>query len=221
MTRTTVDLRVSRNPVPYPEAVVVMEDRVAAVRAGTARDLVWFLVHPPIYTAGTSAQDSDLLAPDRFPVFKSGRGGQYTYHGPGQRVVYVVMDLKKRGADIRRFVRDLEAWAITALARLGVAGEIHPGRVGIWVTQGDGREDKIGAIGVRVRHWVSYHGLALNVAPDLTHFSGIVPCGITDQGVTSLAGLGIDASMADMDVSLTETFPDVFGSPLVPEENPS
>lgn len=198
-----------------------MEDRVAAVRAGTARDLVWFLVHPPIYTAGTSAQDSDLLAPDRFPVFKSGRGGQYTYHGPGQRVVYVVMDLKKRGADIRRFVRDLEAWAITALARFGVAGEIHPGRVGIWVTQGDGREDKIGAIGVRVRHWVSYHGLALNVAPDLTHFSGIVPCGITDQGVTSLAGLGIDASMADMDVSLTETFPDVFGSPLVPEENPS
>ena len=131
------------------------------------------------------------------------------------------MDLKKRGADIRRFVRDLEAWAITGLARLGVAGEIHPGRVGIWVTQGDGREDKIGAIGVRVRHWVSYHGLALNVAPDLTHFSGIVPCGITDQGVTSLAGLGIDASMADMDVSLTETFPDVFGSPLVPEENPS
>lgn len=218
MTQTTVELRVSDTPVTYPEAVAAMEDRVGAVRAGTAPELIWLLEHPPLYTAGSTAQDSDLLSPGRFPVFKTRRGGQYTYHGPGQRVVYVVLDLKQRGEDVRCFVRDLESWAITALARFGVSGEIRPGRVGIWVARGDGREDKIGAIGVRVRRWVSYHGLALNVAPDLSHFSGIVPCGISDQGVTSLADLGVAASMADMDAALTETFSDVFGSPLLPEK---
>mgnify|MGYP003676457864 FL=1 len=191
MIENSVELRISKAPVPYPEGVVAMEDRVAGVRNGTAPELVWLLEHPPLYTAGTTAQETDLLSPDRFPVFKTGRGGQYTYHGPGQRVVYVVLDLKKRGEDVRCYVRDLESWAIAALARFGVTGEIRPGRVGIWVDRGNGSEDKIGAIGVRVRHWVSYHGLALNVAPDLTHFSGIVPCGITDQGVTSLGGYGL------------------------------
>tara|TARA_R110000868_G_scaffold177472_16_gene416471 strand:+ start:106 stop:771 length:666 start_codon:yes stop_codon:yes gene_type:complete len=217
MIENSVELRISKAPVPYPEGVVAMEDRVAGVRNGTAPELVWLLEHPPLYTAGTTAQETDLLSPDRFPVFKTGRGGQYTYHGPGQRVVYVVLDLKKRGEDVRCYVRDLESWAIAALARFGVTGEIRPGRVGIWVDRGNGSEDKIGAIGVRVRHWVSYHGLALNVAPDLTHFSGIVPCGITDQGVTSLANLGITASMADMDAALIETFTEVFGMPLVSE----
>ncbi len=218
MIENSVELRISSAPVPYPEGVAAMEERVAGVRAGTAPELVWLLEHPPLYTAGTTAQESDLLSPDRFPVFKTGRGGQYTYHGPGQRVVYVVLDLKKRGEDVRCYVRDLESWAIAALARFGVNGEIRPGRVGIWVDRGNGHEDKIGAIGVRVRHWVSYHGLALNVAPDLAHFSGIVPCGITDQGVTSLAKLGIAASMSDMDAALIETFSEVFGMPLVSED---
>jgi lipoyl(octanoyl) transferase len=218
MTQTSIELRVSNTPIIYPEAVAAMEDRVGAVRAGTAPELVWFLEHPPLYTAGSTAQDSDLLSPDRFPVFKTGRGGQYTYHGPGQRVVYVVLDLKQRGEDVRCFVRDIERWAIAALARFGVTGEMRPGRVGIWVARADGREDKIGAIGVRVRRWVSYHGLALNVAPNLSHFSGIVPCGISDQGVTSLADLGVAASMADMDAALIETFQDVFGTPLVLEK---
>ena len=217
MIENSVELRISNAPVPYPEGVAAMEDRVAGVRDGTAPELVWLLEHPPLYTAGTTAQETDLLSPDRFPVFKTGRGGQYTYHGPGQRVVYVVLDLKKRGEDVRCYVRDLESWAIAALARFGVTGEIRPGRVGIWVDRGNGSEDKIGAIGVRVRHWVSYHGLALNIAPDLTHFSGIVPCGITDQGITSLANLGITASMADMDAALIETFTEVFGMPLVSE----
>ena len=221
MTQTSIELRISSTPLPYPEAVAAMEERVATVRAGTAPELVWLLEHPPLYTAGTSAKDSDLLTPDRFPIFKTGRGGQYTYHGPGQRVAYVVMDLRRRGADVRRFVRDLEGWAIAALARFGVTGKIRQGRIGIWVARGSGREDKIGAIGVRVRHWVSYHGMALNVAPDLTHFSGIVPCGISDQGVTSLADLGIVASMAETDAALTETFLEVFGTPLVPEAEPS
>jgi lipoyl(octanoyl) transferase len=218
MTQTTVELRVSSAPVPYPDAVAAMEDRVANVRAGTAPELIWLLEHPPLYTAGSTAQDTDLLSPDRFPVFKTGRGGQYTYHGPGQRVVYVILDLKQRGEDVRCFVRDIERWAITALARFGVHGEIRTGRVGIWVPQENGGEDKIGAIGVRVRRWVSYHGLALNVAPDLSHFTGIVPCGISDQGVTSLAKLGVTASMADMDAALTETFLGIFETPLAPEK---
>ncbi|MBD24054.1 MAG: lipoate-protein ligase B [Candidatus Marinimicrobia bacterium] len=216
MTQNSVELRVSDTPVPYPESVATMEGRVASVRAGTAPELIWLLEHPPLYTAGTTAQDTDLLSPQRFPVYKTGRGGQYTYHGPGQRIAYVILDLKKRNEDVRCFVRDLESWAIAALTRFGVTGKIRSGRVGIWVTREDGREDKIGAIGVRVRRWVSYHGLALNVCPNLDHFSGIVPCGISDsdKGVTSLSDLGIAASMGDMDTALAKTFSEVFGRPL-------
>jgi lipoyl(octanoyl) transferase len=193
-----------------------MEARVAAIRAGTARELVWLLEHPPLYTAGTSAKPGDLLVNDRFPVFATGRGGQYTYHGPGQRVGYVMLDLKRRGPDLRRFVRDLEEWLIVTLARFGVAGERRPGRVGIWVARGGGREDKIAAIGVRVRHWVSYHGVALNRDPDLEHFSGIVPCGIAGSpeepfGVTSLAALGVAVDNAALDAALRASFPEVFG----------
>jgi lipoyl(octanoyl) transferase len=214
MSQVSVELKISSAPVDYRTAEAAMEARVAAIRAGTAPELVWFLEHPPLYTAGTSAKDGDLLAPDRFPVFKAGRGGQYTYHGPGQRVAYVMLDLKNRGEDVRCYVRDLEKWAIQALAALGVKGEIRQGRVGIWVEREAGREDKIGAIGVRVRHWVSYHGLAINVAPDLSHFSGIVPCGITAHGVTSLKDLGKPASMADLDKTLINGFEAVFASKL-------
>ncbi len=219
MTPAEVELRVSTSPVAYPDAISEMETRVAAIRGGAAKELIWFLEHPPLYTAGSTAHDADLLTPDRFPVFQTGRGGQYTYHGPGQRVVYVMLDLKTRGQDVRCFVRDIEGWAIEALARFGVKGEIRSGRVGIWVPRGNDREDKIGAIGIRVRRWVSYHGLALNVSPDLSHFSGIVPCGISDQGVTSLSDLGISASMGDLDLALSETFSDAFGTKLVPEAN--
>jgi lipoyl(octanoyl) transferase len=214
MSQVPVELKISTTPVDYREAEAAMEARVAAIRAGEAPELLWFLEHPPLYTAGTSAKEADLLAPDRFPVFKTGRGGQYTYHGPGQRVVYAMLDLKTRGEDVRCYVRDLERWAIDALATFGVKGEIRPGRVGIWVERGPGKEDKIGAIGVRVRHWVSFHGLALNVAPDLSHFTGIVPCGITQHGVTSLKDLGKTASMADLDAALIHSFEKVFGSPL-------
>jgi lipoyl(octanoyl) transferase len=214
MSQVSVELKISSAPVDYRTAEAAMEARVAAIRAGTAPELVWFLEHPPLYTAGTSAKDGDLLAPDRFPVFKAGRGGQYTYHGPGQRVAYVMLDLKNRGEDVRCYVRDLEKWAFQALAALGVKGEIRQGRVGIWVERDAGREDKIGAIGVRVRHWVSYHGLAINVAPDLSHFSGIVPCGITAHGVTSLKDLGKPASMADLDKTLINGFEAVFASKL-------
>ena len=215
MSQAPVELRISAAPVPYPEAESAMEARVAAIRAGTAPELIWFLEHPPLYTAGTSAQENYLLAPDRFPVFKTGRGGQYTYHGPGQRVAYVMLDLKEHGADIRCFVRDLEECIIRALASLGVTGERRPGRVGIWVPRGDGldtlaREDKIGAIGVRVRHWVSYHGISINVAPDLGHFTGIVPCGVTQHGVTSLRDLGVVADMATLDRALKPAFEQVF-----------
>jgi lipoyl(octanoyl) transferase len=214
MSQPPVELQISSAPVGYREAEAAMEARVAAIRAGEAPELLWFLEHPPLYTAGTSAKDADLLTPDRFPVFKSGRGGQYTYHGPGQRVVYALLDLKTRGEDVRCYVRDLEKWAIQALAALGVTGEIRPGRVGIWVERGPGKEDKIGAIGVRVRHWVSYHGIALNVNPDLSHFTGIVPCGITTHGVTSLKDLGKPADMAALDKALIAAFEDVFASPL-------
>ena len=212
----TPDWRTESRLVPYPEAVAAMEARVAAIRAGTARELVWLLEHPPLYTAGTSAKAADLLVSDRFPVFASGRGGQYTYHGPGQRVGYVMLDLKRRGPDLRRFVRDLEEWLILTLARFGVAGERRPGRVGIWVARGGGREDKIAAIGVRVRHWVSYHGVALNRDPDLEHFSGIVPCGIAGSpaepfGVTSLAALGVAIDNAALDAALRASFAEVFG----------
>ena len=219
MSQIPVELKVSAGLVPYPEAESAMEARVAAIRAETAPELLWFLEHPPLYTAGTSAHDGDLLVPDRFPVFKTGRGGQYTYHGPGQRVVYVMLDLKRRGEDVRCFVRDLEACIIQALAALGVTGERRAGRIGIWVARGElglEREDKIGAIGVRVRHWVTYHGISVNVAPDISHFSGIVPCGVSAHGVTSLKDLGVVAGLAELDAALTTAFADVFKLTLNP-----
>ena len=196
--------------LPYPEAVDFMEARAAAIAAGTAPERIWLVEHPPIYTAGTSAKDSDLIDA-RFPVYKTGRGGQFTYHGPGQRVGYVMLNLKPRGSDVRRFVHDLEEWLIRTLNHFNVKGERREGRVGIWVARGS-REDKIAALGVRVRRWVSFHGIALNVEPDLGHFGGIVPCGIRGHGVTSLADLGIVASMADVDVALRAAFHEVFGS---------
>lgn len=203
----------------YEEAVAFMEHRAAAIHAGTADELVWLVEHPPLYTAGTSARPADLLSPDRFPVFATGRGGEYTYHGPGQRVAYVMLDLKRRGPDVRKFVTDLEEWLIRTLARFNLVGERRAGRVGIWIDRGrhgglKGREDKIAAIGVRVRHWVTYHGIALNVEPDLGHFDGIVPCGIAGHGVTSLVDLGLPVTMADTDVALSACFEEVFG--LVP-----
>jgi lipoyl(octanoyl) transferase len=195
--------------LPYPEAVDFMEQRVAAIADGLAPELVWLVEHPSIYTAGTSAKDADLLDA-RFPVFKTGRGGQFTYHGPGQRVGYVMLNLRPRGGDVRQFVHDLEEWLIRTLARFNVKGERREGRVGIWVVRGS-REDKIAALGVRVRRWVTFHGVALNVEPDLTHFGGIVPCGIHGHGVTSLADLGLPVTMADVDVALRAAFEEVFG----------
>lgn len=183
-----------------------MDQRVAEIAGGQAPETVWLLEHPPLYTAGTSAQANDLISPDRFPVFETGRGGQYTYHGPGQRVVYVMLDLNRRGRDLRAYVRGLEQWIIDALARFTVTGERRDGRVGIWVDQGTGREAKIAAVGVRIRRWVTFHGISINVKPDLEHFSGIVPCGISDHGVTSLADLGLPVTMADLDVALQDTF---------------
>jgi lipoyl(octanoyl) transferase len=198
----------------YPEAVAFMEGRAAEIAAGEAPELVWLVEHPPIYTAGTSANDADLID-ERFPVFRTGRGGQFTYHGPGQRVVYLMLDLKRRKPDVRGYVRDLEEWLIRTLALLSVKGERRANRVGIWVDRGGGREDKIAAIGVRIRRWVTFHGIALNVVPDLSHFSGIVPCGVQGHGVTSLTDLGIPASMDEVDAALKSTFADVFG-PLQP-----
>jgi lipoyl(octanoyl) transferase len=206
-----VEWRVSPGLVAYPEALAAMEARVAAIREGTAPELVWLLEHPPLYTAGTSAAPDELLDPGRFPVFAAGRGGRYTYHGPGQRIGYVMLDLAARGGDMRRFVHDLEAWLIAALAAVGVEGFRREGRIGIWVAKG-GTEAKIAALGVRVRRWVSYHGVALNVAPDLGHFQGIVPCGISRYGVTSLADLGVPASMDRVDAALRATFDAVFGA---------
>lgn len=199
---------------PYPDAVAFMEARAEAIAAGTAPECIWLVEHPPLYTAGTSARDVDLITPDRFPVFATKRGGQYTYHGPGQRVVYVMLDLNTRGRDIRRFVEMLEHWVIATLAEFNVTGEIRPGRVGVWVARpekpalpdGSPREDKIAAIGIRLRKWVSFHGLSINVEPDLSHFSGIVPCGITGHGVTSLVDLGLPVTMADLDTALRQTF---------------
>ena len=205
-----IEWRVSAAAIPYPEAIEQMEQRVAAIRAGTAPELVWLLQHPPLYTAGTSARDEELLEPGRFPVYRAGRGGRYTYHGPGQCVVYVMLDLARRSEDVRCYVHHLEEWGIRTLARFGVAGERREGRVGIWVRSG-GSEAKIAAIGVRVRRWVTYHGMAINIDPDLDHFRGIVPCGIAEHGVTSLAALGISATMAEIDAALRETFDAVFG----------
>lgn len=209
LAETRPEWRFSSEPVAYPDALAEMEARAAAIAEGTANELVWLLEHPPIYTAGTSAQDSDLLDA-RFPVYRTGRGGQFTYHGPGQRVGYAMLDLKRRKPDVRAYVRDLEQWLIEALAELGVKGERREGRVGIWVQRGL-REDKIAALGVRIKRWVTFHGVALNVDPDLSHFSGIVPCGVRAHGVTSLADLGIAATMADVDVALKNSFQKVFG----------
>ncbi|GEQ98222.1 octanoyltransferase [Iodidimonas gelatinilytica] len=210
MVSTKIEWRSDTGLVPYPDALAAMEDRVAAIRAGSAPEQVWLLEHPPLYTAGTSARESDLLAPKRFPVYQAGRGGQYTYHGPGQRIAYVMLDLKQRGADLRRYIKDLEHWIIDSLAEFDVQGDVREGRVGVWVTRPDGREEKIAAIGVRVRRWVSFHGISLNVSPDLAHFSGIVPCGITEHGVTSLHALGVKASMEDMDNALQHHFHRIF-----------
>ena len=209
----TVEWRVSDAPLNYPQAVASMEARVAAIRAGTAAEQVWLVEHPPLYTAGISARPTDLIDPNRLPVFKTGRGGQYTYHGPGQRVAYVMLDLAARTPDIRKYVADLEQWAIDALAQFGVRGERREGRVGIWVPRKNGREDKIAAIGVRVRRWVTYHGIAVNRAPDLSHFDGIVPCGIAapNTGVTSLADLGLRVSAEELDEALRQAFTEIFG----------
>jgi len=204
-----VEWIIDDEPVAYEAAVSFMEERVAAIRAGCAPETIWLLEHPPLYTAGTSADPADLIDPDRFPVFETGRGGQYTYHGPGQRIAYVMLDLKRRGGDVRRYVCDLEDWIIRTLAGFGIQGERRSGRVGIWVDQGD-HEDKIAAIGVRVRHWVTYHGISINLEPDLSHFGGIVPCGIAEHGVTSLADLGVTATMPDLDLALQATFSEVF-----------
>ncbi|KIC42392.1 lipoate--protein ligase [Ruegeria sp. ANG-R] len=206
----------------YEEATAFMEARVAAIAAGQADECIWLLEHPPLYTAGTSAKREDLTDPDRFPVHESKRGGQYTYHGPGQRVVYVMLDVGKRGHDVRRFVQQLEAWVIAALAEFNITGEIREGRVGVWVQRNDKpltatgqiAEDKIAAIGIRLRKWVSFHGISINVEPDLSHFTGIVPCGIQDHGVTSLVDLGLPVTMADVDVALKKTFDDVFAGQL-------
>jgi lipoyl(octanoyl) transferase len=207
-----IEWRTSVGAVGYEDAIAVMEDRVAAIRAGTAPELVWLVEHPPLYTGGTSASDEELLEPGRFPVYRTGRGGRWTYHGPGQRVAYVLLDLARRGKDVRCHVYRLEEWGIRTLAHFGIAGERRDGRVGIWVPDGAG-EAKIAAIGVRVRRWVTYHGIAINVAPDLGHYRGIVPCGIANYGVTSLAALGVAATMADLDAVLRATFADVFDQP--------
>ncbi|MFN4142014.1 lipoyl(octanoyl) transferase LipB [Aestuariivirga sp.] len=203
---------ISQGLTPYPEAMARMDAHVHAIASGMEGERVWLLEHPPLYTAGTSAHAEDLVEPDRFPVFKSGRGGQYTYHGPGQRVAYVMLDLKRRGSDVRAFVAALEQWVIDTLDEFNVKGERREDRVGVWVRRG-GREDKIAAIGIRVRHWVTFHGIAINVEPNLSHFGGIVPCGIREHGVTSLVDLGLPVTTEDVDVALRKTFGRIFGEP--------
>ncbi len=211
----------------YLDALTFMETRADAIRAGTAGELVWMVEHPPLYTAGTSARAEDLISPERLPVFQAGRGGEYTYHGPGQRVVYVMLDLKRRKEDVRAFVAALESWIIRALDRFNIKGEVREDRVGVWVVRRDrpevapgvAAEDKIAAIGIRLRRWVSFHGISLNVEPDLEHYSGIVPCGIERYGVTSLVDLGLPVTMADADLALFESFKEVFG-PVEPALEP-
>lgn len=212
-----IEWQISDQPVPYPDAINIMNERVADIRDGRASEMVWLLEHPPLYTAGTSAEDDELIDHSRFPVYETGRGGRYTYHGPGQRVAYVMLDLKKRGGDVRKYVCNLEEWVIRTLADFNVIGERREGRVGIWVRQGApsnpmAGEDKIAAIGVRIRRWVTFHGIAINVDPDLEHFSGIVPCGIAEHGVTSLWDQGVTASMYDVDNALKSRFSEVFTS---------
>ncbi|RAI01169.1 lipoate-protein ligase B [Acuticoccus sediminis] len=203
---------ISDDLVDYNDALRAQEARAAAIAEHRAGEAVWLLEHPPVYTAGTSARDADLVEPDRFPVIKTGRGGQYTYHGPGQRVAYLMMDLRERGRDVRAYVQSLEAWIIDALDAFNVRGELRDGRVGVWVQRPGGMgEDKIAAIGVRVRRWVTFHGISLNVEPDLSHFSGIVPCGVREHGVTSLAALGRIVTMEEVDMVLRETFEKRFG----------
>ncbi|WP_394177689.1 lipoyl(octanoyl) transferase LipB [Yoonia maritima] len=211
---TMVEWIISDGLTDYAEALSFMEARVDAISRGEAEECIWLLEHPPLYTAGTSAKSADLIDPDRFPVFEARRGGEYTYHGPGQRVAYVMLDVSKRGRDVRQFVKDLETWVIATLDTFNVKGEIREGRVGVWVQrpekplQADGNpaEDKIAALGIRLRKWVSFHGMSINVDPDLGHFEGIVPCGITDHGVTSLVDLGLPVTMNDLDVALRQTF---------------
>jgi lipoyl(octanoyl) transferase len=210
-----MDWQVLPGLAPYAETIAAMETRALAIAEGRAEEAIWLLEHPPLYTAGTSARAQDLTDPGRFPVHETRRGGQYTYHGPGQRVVYVMLDVGARGRDVRCFVRDLERWVIATLAEFGVRGDIRPGRVGVWVTRPDRppgpdgalAEDKIAAIGIRLKRWVSLHGIAINVEPDLGHFDGIVPCGIRDHGVTSLVDLGLPVSMTDLDAALIRTYP--------------
>ncbi|QPF82313.1 lipoyl(octanoyl) transferase LipB [Bradyrhizobium genosp. L] len=210
-----VEWRIADQPVPYPDSLAAMDARVAAIAAGTAPEMVWLLEHPPLYTSGTSGKADDLLNP-RFPTFESGRGGQVTYHGPGQRVAYVMLDLKRRRPDVRAYVASLEEWIIRTLAAFNVRGERREDRVGVWVRRPDkgaSHEDKIAAIGVRLRRWVSFHGIAINVEPDLSHFNAIVPCGVVDPryGVTSLVDLGLPVTMADVDIALRQAFAEVFG----------
>lgn len=205
----TMEWRVSQKPEAYPDALSWMERRVAAIRDDGADECIWLLEHPPLYTAGTSAQTEDLLQPDRFPVHRTGRGGEYTYHGPGQRIAYAMLDLKARRPDVRWFVNAMEEWIILSLKSFGVRGERREGRVGVWVVTSEG-EKKIAALGVRVRKWVTFHGLSINVDPDLSHFDGIVPCGIQEFGVTSLADLGVAATMDDLDAALRDTFDRAF-----------
>jgi lipoyl(octanoyl) transferase len=217
---TAVEWRIEPGLTEYRDALAVMEARADAIRQGSAPEMVWLVEHPPLYTAGTSARIEDLVEPDRFPVFSAGRGGEYTYHGPGQRVAYVMLDLKRRREDVRAFVAALEEWIIRTLARCNVRGERRQDRVGVWVVRpdrppmpdGTPAEDKIAAIGIRLRRWVSFHGIAINLEPELSHFSGIVPCGVADRGVTSLVDLGLPVTMADLDVALKTAFEEVFGA---------
>ena len=209
-----IEWKITDSLVPYKSSVEAMEQRVAAIRTGVARELVWLLEHPEIYTRGTSANEDELLRKPRFPVFETGRGGRYTYHGPGQRVIYVMLDLRRRGSDIRAYVKDLEQWMIDSLADFGLNAERRLGRVGIWIPRDDGCEAKIGAIGVRVRRWVSFHGVSLNVEPNLDHYSDIVPCGVLDHGVTSIADLGLKIKMSDVDFVLRQNFEKNFGATI-------
>ena len=223
--KAPVQWAVSNNLIGYEAAVSAMEARAASIAAGKAGELIWLLEHPPLYTAGTSAKDADLRDADRFPVYRTGRGGEFTYHGPGQRVAYAMLDLKARGRDVRAYVQDLERWIIGALDAFGIDGEIRDGRVGVWVDRsrpGAPREDKIAAIGVRIRKWVSFHGIALNVEPDLTHFTGITPCGISDPnlGVTSLVDMGRPVTLPEADAALRAAFEDVFGRSTETAEPP-
>lgn len=210
----SIEIRIEKEPVPYENAIEFMERRVEDISAGKAPEMIWFLEHPPLISAGSSARQEDLLEASRFPVHKTGRGGQFSYHGPGQRIVYAMLDLGLRGKDIRKYVSLLEEWVIQALATFNINGERRPGRVGIWIDRGNGKEDKIAAIGVRVRRWVAFHGISINVEPNLSHFEAIVPCGISENnlGVTSLIDLGLPVSMHDLDVALIAAFEEIFST---------